>query len=356
MTNFEQLWTSGVDPSSFTGSSLFHQQNPTFSQPTLRKNLLPSLITYQKFKAAKRPRIYNPYFVYTKRTVLQADLIFMKDPRSMVRDNRGFQYILIMQDIFSRKIWAQPLKTKTGRDMLPAMTKILNEMRPFHEHVRLVIDRGTEFLNPPIKNLLRQHQIRITHPSDGHASHVERANLSLQRLLYQKMTQVGGRRIWHAHLPQMVRNMNNRYHRIIRMTPEEAELPQNWDKVNEAMSLYRQKALSKKKKKNSLYKLGDIVRIKKMKNVFSRGYLTTFTDEVFRISRILDHLPITMYEIEEWDGTPIYGSFYPEEFSLVNSDVFVVERVLRRRVRNGVREAYVKWEGFPSRYNSWTTI
>lgn len=355
MANFEQIWTSGNEPASFSGSSLFNVENPTFSQGTLRKNLLPSLITYQKFKAAKRPRIYNPYFVYTIRTVLQADLIFMRDPKSMVRDNRGYQYILIMQDIFSRKIWAEPLKNKTGRDVLPAMTKILNSMRPFKNGVRLVIDRGTEFLNPQIQNLLQRHGITVTHPSDGHASHVERANLSLQRLLYQRMTQVGGRRIWYTYLPQAVRNMNNRHHRIIRMTPEEAEQDANADKVNEAMSLYRQKALSKKKKK-PMYKVGDIVRIKKFKNIFSRGYLSTFTDEVFRIKRELNHLPVTMYEIEEWDGTPIYGSFYPEEFSLVNSDVFVVERVLRRRIRNGIREAFVKWEGFPNRYNSWTTI
>ena len=168
MANFEQIWTLGNDLASFSGTSLFNLENLTFSQGAVRKNLLPSLITYRKFRSAKRPRIYNPYFVYTIRTVLQTDLVFMRDPKSIVRDNRGYQYILIMQEILSCKLWAEPLKNIIGRDMLPAMTKILNSMKLFKDGVRLVIDRGTEFLNPQIQNLLQRRQITITHPSDGH--------------------------------------------------------------------------------------------------------------------------------------------------------------------------------------------
>ena len=83
------------------------------------------------------------------------------------------------------------------------------------------------------------------------------------------------------------------------------------------------------------------------------GIFTTFTEKLFKVSGVRDKLPITMYAVEEWDGTPIHGHFYPEELSLVKGDVFKIEKIIRRQVRQGVPSSYVKWEGFPAKYNSW---
>ena len=145
--------------------------------------VFPFLTTYQKYRVAKRPRVFNPYFTRTLRKILQSDLIFMAHPASMVRQNQGHNYVLIVEDIFSCKIWAQPLKKKDGASVEIKLRSILNQMQPFHTEARFVIDRGTEYINPGIRRLLFSFGLDITHPSDGHASHVERANLSLLRLL-----------------------------------------------------------------------------------------------------------------------------------------------------------------------------
>ena len=73
----------------------------------------------------------------------------------------------------------------------------------------------------------------------------------------------------------------------------------------------------------------------------------------FKISKILDHLPITTYSVEEWDGTPIHGNVYPEELTLVKGDVFKIEKIIRSGKRNGVPSRLVKWQGFDSKYNEW---
>ena len=74
---------------------------------------------------------------------------------------------------------------------------IYNELAPFHKNARLVIDRGTEYLNNAVLEMLAALGVQVTHPSDGHASHVDRANLSLQRILYQYMDHTeGGTRKW----------------------------------------------------------------------------------------------------------------------------------------------------------------
>jgi hypothetical protein len=280
----------------------------------------------------------------------------------MVDQNLGYRYVLIVQDIFSRKIWAEPVKDKRGVTVRDSLRRILDDMRPFSEDARLVIDRGTEYLNREVRRLIRSYGLDITHPSDGHASHVERANLSLQRLLYQKMYERGGARLWVDYLPQAVKIMNKRYHRIIRMSPNQAENPNNTNDVLDAMSLYQADAIYKEmlpnsEKKRSKFAVGDVVRIQREKSVFNRGYQPTFTEEVFKVSKVLDHLPITMYKLTEWDEqTEIHGNFYPQELTLVRGDIFKVDRILRRGLRNGVPSALVRWEGFSSRYDSWVPL
>jgi hypothetical protein len=34
-------------------------------------------------------------------------------------------------------------------------------------------------------------------------------------------------------------------------------------------------------------------------------------------------------------------------------DVFRVEKVLKRRVRNKIKEVYVRWQGYPDKFNDW---
>lgn len=355
MNDIKQIWSSGLDPASFSGEINLSNRTGA-SRGLLRKSVLPYLSTYTLFRSAKRPKVYNPYFTRVLRKDIQSDLVFMNNPASMVKQNNGYKYVLIVQDIFSRKIWTRALKDKTAKTVEKELDSILNEMAPFHSNARFIIDRGTEYLNNSVERLLNNHGITVSHPSDGHASHVERANLSLQRLLYQKMTEVGGARKWTEHLPQATDIMNSRKHRIIKMSPNEAENVENHDLVNEAMSLYRVKATGnskKRKKKKKKFNIGDMVRLQADKGVFKRGYLPTFTEEIFKISAVLDHLPITMYSIVEWDGTEIHGNFYPEELTLVKGDVFKIEKVIRRGKPNGVPSRYVKWEGFASKYNSW---
>lgn len=352
----QRLWREGQNSASFSGENYF-KRNTGATRAILRQQVFPHLITYQKFRVAKRPKVYNPYFVRTRRKVLQSDIIFMDQPQSMSRVNKGHKYILIVQDIFTRKIWAQALQTKSGKEVGGKLKAILEEMTPFHKDARLVIDRGTEYLNTGVKNMLKDLKISITHPSDGHASHVERANLSLQRILFQKMTEQGSRK-WLEFLPKAVSIMNERHHRIIKMSAEEAEEEENRDKVNEAMALYRQKAFDKqvKVKGKVKFSVGDMVRIQRGKRIFNRGYQPTFSSEVFKITEVLKHLPVVMYKISEWDGSKIEGNFYPEELTLVKGDVFKVEKIIRRAIRGGVPSALVKWEGFDKKYNSWVPV
>ena len=91
------------------------------------------------------------------------------------------------------------------------------------------------------------------------------------------------------------------------------------------------------------------MRISKYKNIFDKGYESNFTEERFKIAKVLRGDP-NMYELVDVDDEPIIGKFYEEELSAINKtdDVYRVEKILRRRKG----QALVKWAGCDSKHNS----
>jgi len=101
--------------------------------------------------------------------------------------------------------------------------------------------------------------------------------------------------------------------------------------------------------------VGDHVRLQKLKSKFGRGYTNTFTTEIFHITKVIDHLPIPMYEVHDLEGNLIEGNLYAEQLSLIHptGSLFNVEKIVRSRWRNGIKENLIKWEGYPSQFNTW---
>jgi hypothetical protein len=62
-----------------------------------------------------------------------------------------------------------------------------------------------------------------------------------------------------------------------------------------------------------------------------------------------------VYELADLLGKHIEGQFYPEELSPVivtKNTVYQIDKILRKRVRNGSVEFLVKWSGYPTDINS----
>lgn len=76
--------------------------------------------------------------------------------------------------------------------------------------------------------------------------------------------------------------------------------------------------------------------------------------ELFKISEVIKTQPPT-YKIVDFKDEPIIGSFYDSELQKVVKldNVYKVEKVLRTRGRKGQREMYVKYLGWPEKFNEW---
>ena len=65
--------------------------------------------------------------------------------------NKGYNYILVAIDCFSRKVWARLLMTKTADEVLSNFQSILNETGSVES---IGSDRGKEFVNKKMKKFL----------------------------------------------------------------------------------------------------------------------------------------------------------------------------------------------------------
>ena len=75
--------------------------------------------------------------------------------------------------------------------------------------------------------------------------------------------------------------------------------------------------------------------------MFEKGFTPRWTEEVFRISKIVLTIPIT-YKITDLNGGEIEGSFYEQELQKTTQEIFRIEKVLKRKVDKSL----VKWVGY----------
>ena len=153
---------------------------------------------------------------------------------------------------------------------------------------------------------------------------------------------------WIDVLDQLLYKHNNTKHSTILMKPKDVN-KKNEDQVWTTLygHLYAESPLPK-------FKVGDTVRISKYKSTFTKGYEANFTEELFKVVKVIRGYP-TVYEIEDLEGEPIIGKFYEEELSGVDKkdDVYRVEKVLKRKKVKGKKMVLVKWLGYDSKHNSW---
>ena len=233
---------------------------------------------YVLHREYKRPAVFNPYYVYERRKLIQADLI---DIQGIKKNNNGCSFLLLLIDTFSRRIWVYSLKSKSGNEMVQCLTKWLNRLS--HQPAVFMTDAGTEFFNQGVKSLLQSRNISHRKAvGTSKACFAERANKSLQILIFKYLRGLETLRYIDA-LPDLVQTYNSRPHRSLeKMSPNEADLPSNENRVR-AIHMKRYSSINGKRKK-PIYKKGDIVRIKtdaKAPSSSKRAYAIQYHGEYF---------------------------------------------------------------------------
>ena len=316
------------------------------------RRILEHTDSYNLHREYKRPPVYNPFYVHKRREQVQTDLI---DISKLAADNDNVNFLLLLIDIFSKKVWLFPLKNKRGATVEAALRTWLGAIdRPPSQ---LGSYRGLEYSNRAVQRLLSQHSVEWL-PLGGtmKAAIAERANKSVQILIYKYLSAKETTRYIDV-LDSLVETYNGRPHRSLEgMTPNEADRADNEGRV-QGIHHARYGKLAERRKKKLRFKVGDLVRVKTATGKVSsssRAYAEQFKGEYFRIVRINRTMPVALYYLRSMDTEEfIEGGFYAQELQRQRSEVYKIEKVLGRRVRRGVPELKVKWKYFGPRWNEW---
>ena len=251
----------------------------------------------------KQKRVHFP-----RRTVIangideiwSADLV---DMQAFSKFNRGVKYLLTVIDVFSKYAWAIPLVSKEGKSVTEAFDIIKRSKR---KPKFLWVDKGTEFYNRTFQKWLRENNIEMysTH-NEGKAVVIERFNRTLKGWMWKYFSEQSTSKYIDV-LGDLLDYYNNKKHRTIKMTPQEASLKKNEPQVYE--NIYGDKKLMADTS-TAKFQIGDKVRIAKLKRHFEKGYTPNWTEEVFEIDNINPTNPLTC-TIQDLSGDRIEGSFY----------------------------------------------
>ena len=347
-------YTTPGHPTAYAGiTAVQNYYNGQFSRSEV-ESVLHSLDAYTRHREYKQPAYYNPYYVYKQRQEIQADLI---DVRAHSQKNDGYNYLLLLIDLFSRKIWVYPTKTKQGVEIRNILEEWLNNLGDNRKPKQFNSDAGKEFKNGTVSRMMQAKNIRQTFASGtSKAAYAERANKTFQILLNKYMTDVQSLRYIDV-LPDLVTSYNTRPHRSLDgMTPEEADRPEEQQHVRGILTKnHAMRALSARKK--AKLQVGDMVRVKYLPKKLggaARAYNPQFSGEYFEIVDVNTRMMVPMYKIRSMNtGEEISDRFYSNELQKVRGDVFKVEKILRTRGRGLNKEVLVKWQFFDDHHNSW---
>lgn len=334
-------YTSPSHPTAFAGiNNLSRRYNLSNSKAA---QLLSQIDSYTLHREYHKPKKRNPFYIYQRRQQVQIDLV---DISALAQYNDGYRNLVVCIDTFSRKLYVRPTRNKTALQVLEAIKNMFEEMGEKPKSV--FCDRGSELKNVHFQRYLQQEGIRLLHPfSEQKAAHVERVNRSLQNLIYRYMTEMQTRSYLPA-LQTIVESYNNRPHRSIdHLTPEEAELPENAERVLGALRKHYTSCMEPANKKLK-FQVGDLVRYKTgYGRGFARGYEEQFSQKLCYVDSINQRMGIPMYRLRSADdGEVIEGGWYGQELQARTSDEFKIEKVLKRQIRSGVPHCLVKWIGF----------
>ena len=280
-------------------------------------------------------------FVRNVDDIFGADLI---DMRALSKQNKGYKYILMVEDIFSKYGWAVPLKTKTGIAVRDALKQI------FKQHVpkKLWTDAGWEFYNTEVKTLLKKHDITLySTENEEKCSVIERWNRTIKTKLWKYFTAN------HTHkyidvLDALIEKYNNTFNRAIGMTPTEARKPSNHGAVFRHLYFKKMAKLGEKKPK---FQIGDKVRLGVKKDLFEKSYIINWSDKIYTIKRVFATRPVT-YKVEDDKGVEHKGKFYEQDLQKTKVDEFRIQKVLKKTKNS----ALVRWVDYDSSYDSWIPL
>ena len=242
-----------------------------------------------------------------------SDLLDMNDYGP--KNNRGYRYILVIVDNFSKFGWTKPLKNKYSQSITDAFSQIIKTSK--RKPNLLETDDGKEYVNKIFNEFLNNNKIkRYSRYTDKGAVFAERFNKTIRNLLKKPVFEKG-RADWLSELPSVIKQYNNTIHNSIKMTPVQASKKSNEKIVFDNLRDDRQKQRPK-------FKLSQLVRSADIKRVFSKGDSTNWSYKLYTITEVI-HDTIPTYRLDFLPGRYNENLLLPSKLTLDENNKIMKE-------------------------------
>ena len=197
--------------------------------------------------------------------------------------------------MFSKYAWVIPIKDKKDTNIVNAFKKKVSKGQ--RKPNKIWVDQGSEFYNQSLKDFLKISNIEMySIYNKGKSAVGERFIRTLKNKIFKHMTTIS-KNVYIDVLNDIVNKYINTVHRTIKMKPIDVT-GDSYVEYNEDFN-----------KKGPHFKVNDYVRISKYKNIFAKGYLPNWSEEVFIVNEIKNTDPRTD-TISDLNGDKVIGTFY----------------------------------------------
>jgi len=348
--SLKRIYHDPADPGSLGGVDRLLRRAKDLKIPGANRDAVEKYLkseqAYTLHKHARRHYQRNKIYVAGIDAQWQADLA---DMQGIARQNQGMRYLLTVIDVFSKFAWVAPVKSKDGKSVSEAFAKILFDAAP-RKPRRLQTDKGKEFFNSSFEGLMNLNDIQhFASESDQKAAVAERFNRTIKSRIWTYLSDKGTVK-WVDVIKDLVSAYNNSHHRTIGMAPSKVQKKDEdrlWAKMYGDGNTYLKPSIPR----------GSMIRISKNKGVFDKGYMPNWSKEHFVVDQVPEQQRGSkrrVYKIKDYNGEVVKGTWYPEEVQQITANQYRIEKVLRNRTApDGTKELFVKWEGWPEKFNSW---
>ena len=174
-------------------------------------------------KPTKKNFTTNKTGVYRNDDIWSVDFLDLRyyNPES----NRGYKYVLVVIDYFSKFGWTVPLKNKNAETIKYAFENILISSK--RKPNLVVSDQGKEFYNSIFQNFLNDNNIKhYSRKTSLGAVFAEMFNRTIRDLLKGPVFERGDSN-WIDILPTKTKQYNYGVHTSTNLTPIQASLKKN---------------------------------------------------------------------------------------------------------------------------------
>tara|TARA_B100001094_G_scaffold177896_2_gene171895 strand:+ start:925 stop:3219 length:2295 start_codon:yes stop_codon:yes gene_type:complete len=185
-------------------------------------DFLKSYPALRQLKAVAKETVVKSYRPNYPMQHWQIDLIDFNNNK-----DRGYRYIVVIIDIFSKFIYLHPIKDKTG----PSVNMVLRKIFLNGDIPRIIgCDQGSEFSNESLNVLLSEFNVKLVVSAPYRPQtqgFVENKNRQIKAYIALHSNKYNNTRQWYDILDSVAFSINNTEHSVTKLTPMEVHRGRN---------------------------------------------------------------------------------------------------------------------------------